>query len=156
MALVGIIALSLAASHCAHLLAAMGNCCNVLSPKRGDLTEPRPAAHRSKPNPLPRTLCDNPAEAVFPSGARNLALSVFKAVRDSSSLAAPRNDTQTEVITQTPQGRGWTAIPRVRDAGRVRGWFREKTPHPPSSVGHLLPKGEGCDRARRCGRPRSS
>jgi hypothetical protein len=41
-------------------------------------------------------------------------------------------------------------------AGRVRGWFRAKTPHPPSSVGHLLPKGEGCDRARGCGRPRSS
>ena len=36
----------------------------------------------------------------------------------------------------------------MRDAGRVRGWFREKTPHPLSSVGHLLPKGEGCDRAR--------
>jgi hypothetical protein len=36
----------------------------------------------------------------------------------------------------------------MRDAGLVRGWFREKTPHPLSSVGHLLPKGEGCDRAR--------
>src|SRR5208337_2367676 len=39
-------------------------------------------------------------------GARNLALSIFKAMRDSSSPAAPRNDTQTGVITQTPSGEG--------------------------------------------------
>ena len=31
--------------------------------------------------------CDNRAYAVIPSGARNLALSIFKAVRDSSSSA---------------------------------------------------------------------
>ena len=31
-------------------------------------------------------------QAVIPSGARNLALSIFKTMRDSSSPAAPRND----------------------------------------------------------------
>lgn len=54
---------------------------------------------------------------------------------------------------------GGTGEPKIMSASalrRVRGWFREKTPHPPSSVGHLLPKGEGCDRARGCGGPRSS
>jgi len=42
---------------------------------------------------------------VIPSGARNLALSLFKAGRDSSSPLAPRNDTQTGVSTQTPARR---------------------------------------------------
>ena len=33
-----------------------------------------------------------PLQAVIPSAARNLALTVFKAKRDSSSPMAPRND----------------------------------------------------------------
>jgi hypothetical protein len=56
-------------------------------------------------SPLHESLCDSPAYTVIPSGARNLALSIFKAVQDSSSPAAPRNDTQTRVITQTPEER---------------------------------------------------
>jgi hypothetical protein len=39
---------------------------------------------------------EKPFQAVIPSGARNLALSVFKTMRDSSSPAAPRNDTPNE------------------------------------------------------------
>jgi len=56
----------------------------------------------------PLSLRDNFHRAVIPtqSGAkgRNLALSVFKAVRDSSSPAAPRNDTGLRVVTQTLRG----------------------------------------------------
>ena len=37
---------------------------------------------------------DASVNTVIPSGARNLALSVFKTMRDSSSPAAPRNDSQ--------------------------------------------------------------
>ena len=40
-----------------------------------------------RPSP-PGGLCDNPACAVIPSGARNLALSILKTVRDSWSPAA--------------------------------------------------------------------
>ena len=43
-----------------------------------------------------QTLCENFLEAVIPSEARNLALSVFNAVRDSSSPAASRNDSRNE------------------------------------------------------------
>jgi CubicO group peptidase (beta-lactamase class C family) len=50
-----------------------------------------------------KSLCDDHAYFVIPSGARNLALGIFRAVRDSSSPAAPRNDTQTGVFTQTLQ-----------------------------------------------------
>jgi len=39
-----------------------------------------------------RSLGENFTEFVIPSEARNLALNLFKAVRDSSSPAAPRND----------------------------------------------------------------
>ena len=52
------------------------------------------------------SLSENPAQVVIPSGARNLALSVSNAVRDSSSPVTPRNDTQTEIITQTPHEPG--------------------------------------------------
>jgi len=48
--------------------------------------------------------CENVAEHVIPSGARNLALSLFEAMRDSSSPAAPRNAIKTGVFTQTPSG----------------------------------------------------
>src|SRR5208283_2271698 len=40
----------------------------------------------------PSQAAEKPFQAVIPSGARNLALSVFKTMRDSSSPAAPRND----------------------------------------------------------------
>ena len=36
--------------------------------------------------------CENLVQAVIPGRARNLALNILKAVRDSSSPAAPRND----------------------------------------------------------------
>jgi hypothetical protein len=38
------------------------------------------------------SLCENRVRHVIPSVARNPALSIFKAVRDSWSPAAPRND----------------------------------------------------------------
>jgi hypothetical protein len=58
------------------------------------------------PLPSPQgSLCDNWIGAVIPSGARNLALSVFNAMRDSSSPAAPRNDMQT-ALSHRLLGRG--------------------------------------------------
>ena len=74
-------------------------------------------------SPLPWSLCDNLVQVVIPSGARNLALSILKAVRDSSSPAAPRNDTQTRLShTLSGRGRPATALsPAV--AGRARGFF---------------------------------
>jgi len=38
-------------------------------------------------SPRRKSLCENLPPAVIPSGARNLALSIFKAVRDASSSA---------------------------------------------------------------------
>ena len=40
----------------------------------------------------------NPCSSLRVSSARNLALSIFKAVRDSSSPAAPRNDSRDEFL----------------------------------------------------------
>ena len=53
-----------------------------------------PSPAHPPPSSLPAggSLHDNVTPAVIPSEARNLAPSVFKAVRDSSSPAAPRND----------------------------------------------------------------
>jgi hypothetical protein len=41
-------------------------------------------------------LCDNLLWTVLPSEARNLALSIFNTMRDSSSPSAPRNDSKSE------------------------------------------------------------
>ena len=49
------------------------------------------------------SLCENLVCAVIPSAARNLALDVFKAMRDSSSPAAPRNETPSRALTQAPK-----------------------------------------------------
>jgi len=57
-----------------------------------------------------KSLCENFVQAVIPSEARNLALSVFKAVRDSSSPAAPRNDRLNKVLTQTLQAPSWATL----------------------------------------------
>jgi len=54
------------------------------------------------------SLCENLVWDVIPSEARNLALSVFKPVRDSSSPAAPRNDTTLNwVLTLTLYSATW-------------------------------------------------
>src|SRR5208337_28654 len=42
--------------------------------------------------------------------ARNLALSVFKTMRDSSSPAAPRNDTPNEFFRSLLEARGWVIL----------------------------------------------
>jgi len=51
-----------------------------------------PALVGSVREPPPQSLLKNLIQAVIPSEARNLALNVFTAVRDSSSPVAPRND----------------------------------------------------------------
>jgi hypothetical protein len=61
-------------------------------------------------SPLPWSLYDSRIGAVIPSGARNLALSIFNAVRDSSSPAAPRNDTQTGLSHGLPNGEGYISL----------------------------------------------
>ena len=66
----------------------------------------KPAMPGSEP-PIadtPQSLCEDPINTVIPSAARNLALSVSGAVRDSSSPAAPRNDMETEFSHRLLQG----------------------------------------------------
>ena len=59
---------------------------------------------RTSPS-TPSKWFEHAAKRVIPSGARNLALSIFRARRESSSPAATRNDTQTGVVTE-PLRRG--------------------------------------------------
>jgi DNA polymerase elongation subunit (family B) len=54
---------------------------------------------------------EKPLQAVIPSGARNLALGIFNAVRDSSSPTAPRNDRQNGQGIADPQEQGSAPAP---------------------------------------------
>jgi len=53
---------------------------------------PAPNPFRHETSLTQTSPCEKPLLTVIPSGARNPALSIFQAVRDSSSPAAPRND----------------------------------------------------------------
>ena len=88
--------------------------------------------HRMRKCPLPfGSLCENLIGTVIPSEARNLALSIFNALRDSSSPAAPRNDSKNEFSHRLLWGRGWPATAlspagagRVRGSGPLFSWHR--------------------------------
>ena len=127
---------------------------------------PAPAGESASAGHPPKGVCDNPAYAVVPIPqsrerseswtpmvrsesdlkSENLAVSILKAVRDSSSSATKewrtsRNDRHTTVITQTPKGERTTTSSRyfasLAGAGRA-GLLPSKALNNSTGIGNTI------------------
>ena len=92
------------ASLCANPGTVMGNQAESFRPP---YTVDRPLALALDAGESTLAGCGKTPQGVIPSGARNLALSVFQAMRDSSSPAAPRSDSPPGFFRSLP---GWNRL----------------------------------------------